>query len=329
MKKRGVGYGSMFYGLGYGFSRTDIASATLALNQDGSIIARSGEVEYGQGSDTVFCQIIAEELGVDYIAIKLITADTDVTPDSGPTSASRLTFVGGNAFIKVSRSLKKLLHGVAEEILGESDLVFREGMVFSRSDPEKSISFKKLAGEAYARGVPAVVTEWYNNTTHDVDPETGQGDAYATYCWATQMAEVEVDTETGKVEVLRIVAVTDVGKALNPLNCEAQIEGGVAQGLGYALEEEIKEEGGYVKTETLGEYMIPTSLDVPPIEVHLLEVAEPKGPYGAKGVGEPALIPTPPAVLNAVRDALGLRIHKLPANLENVYQLIHGEEAGN
>lgn len=328
MKKRGIGYGSMFYGLGYGFSRTDIAAVTLELNQDGSIIARSGEVEYGQGSDTVFCQIIAEELGVDYIAIKLITADTDVTPDSGPTSSSRLTFVGGNVFIKASRSLKKLLSGVAEEILGENDLVFREGMVFSRADPEKSISFKKLAGEAYTRGVPAVVTEWYNNTTQDVDSETGQGDAYSTYCWATQMAEVEVDTETGKVEVLRIVAVTDVGKAINPLNCEAQIEGGVAQGLGYALEEEIKEEGGYVKTKTLGDYMIPTSLDVPPIEVHLLEVAEPKGPYGAKGVGEPALIPTPPAILNAVRNALGLRIHKLPANLENVYHLIHGEEAG-
>ncbi len=329
MKKRGIGYGSMFYGLGYGFSRTDIASATLEISQDGSIIARSGEVDYGQGSDTVFCQIIAEELGVDYSAIKLITADTDVTPDSGPTSASRLTFVGGNAFIKTSRSLKKILNGVAEDILGASDLVFREGMVFSRSAPEKSISFKKLAGRAYARGVPAVVTEWYNNTTQDVDPETGQGDAYATYCWATQMAEVEVDTETGRVEVLRIVAVTDVGKALNPLNCEAQIEGGVVQGLGYALEEEIKEEGGYVKTGTLGEYMIPTSLDIPTIEVHLLEVTEPKGPYGAKGVGEPALIPTPPAVLNAVRDALGLRIHKLPANLENVYHLINGAEAGN
>ena len=125
------------------------------------------------------------------------------------------------------------------------------------------------------------------------------------------------------------ISVTDVGKALNPLNCEAQIEGGVVQGLGYALEEEIKEEGGYVKTGTLGEYMIPTSLDIPTIEVHLLEVTEPKGPYGAKGVGEPALIPTPPAVLNAVRDALGLRIHKLPANLENVYHLINGAEAGN
>ena len=142
MKKRGIGYGSMFYGLGYGFSRTDIASATLEISQDGSIIARSGEVDYGQGSDTVFCQIIAEELGVDYSAIKLITADTDVTPDSGPTSASRLTFVGGNAFIKTSRSLKKILNGVAEDILGASDLVFREGMVFSRSAPEKSISFK-------------------------------------------------------------------------------------------------------------------------------------------------------------------------------------------
>jgi CO/xanthine dehydrogenase Mo-binding subunit len=136
------------------------------------------------------------------------------------------------------------------------------------------------------------------------------------------MVEVEVDTETGKVEVLRILAAHDVGKAINPTNIEGQVEGGVAMGLGYALTEEIKEEGGHVKTRSLGEYMLPTSLDMPSIETHIIEEAAPEGPYGAKGVGEPALIPTAPAILNAIADALGVRVTDMPANLETLHRLI-------
>ncbi len=128
--------------------------------------------------------------------------------------------------------------------------------------------------------------------------------------------------ETGKVEVLKIISATDVGKAINPSNVEGQIEGGAVMGVGYALTEEIKVEGGYLKTKSLGEYMIPTSLDVPPIESHIIEVPVSKGPYGAKGVGEPALIPTTPAILNAIADALDIRVTELPANLENLYRLI-------
>jgi CO/xanthine dehydrogenase Mo-binding subunit len=328
VKKRGIGVGSMFYGLGYGFSRQDISSATIEVCEDGSVIVRSGEVDYGQGSDTILCQIAAEELGIRYDTIQIITADTFTTPNAGPTSASRVTYVTGMAMLKAARAMKKNLQSVAERILGHTDLLFGDEKVYSLSHPEKCISFKSLAKAAHLHGAPMVETAWHDITTQDVDPETAQGDAYSAYAYATQLAEVEVDTETGKVEVLRMISATDVGKAINPLNVEGQIEGGVAMGLGYALTEEIKQKGGYLKTRNLGEYMVPTSLDVPPIETHIVEVPLPSGPYGAKGVGEPALIPTAPAILNAIANALDIRVTDLPANLENLHRLIREKEKG-
>jgi CO/xanthine dehydrogenase Mo-binding subunit len=328
MKKRGLGVGCMFYGIGYGFSRQDISSATVEICEDGSVIVRSGEVDYGQGSDTIFCQIVAEELGLRYDEIQLITADTFTTPNAGPTSASRVTYVTGNAVLKAARAVKATMQSVAEDILGERDPTFSDGEI-SCASADKRISFQDLARACHLRGVQIVETAWHDITTKDVDPATGQGDAYATYAWASQLAEVEVDTETGKVEVLRIVAAHDVGKAINPSNIEAQIEGGVAQGLGFALTEEIVQEGGYLKTQSLGEYMIPTSLDVPSIESHIVEAPVSTGPYGAKGVGEPALIPTAPAILNAICDALDIQITDLPATMESIQQLIREKGKGS
>jgi len=325
MKKRGIGVGCMFYGIGYGFSRQDIAAATLEICEDGSVIVRSGEVDYGQGSDTIFCQIVSEELAIPYDSIQIITADTFTTPNAGPTSASRVTYVTGNAVMKAARAVKATMQSVAEEILGEKDLVFVDGEIRSEY-PGKSISFQKLAKECHLRGKQIVETAWHDITTKDVDPETGQGDAYSTYAYAAQLAEVEVDTETGEIQVLRILAAHDVGKAINPSNVEAQIEGGVVMGMGYALEEEIKMAGGFLKTASLGEYMLPTSMDVPVIEPYIVEVPVSKGPYGAKGVGEPALIPTAPAIINAVCNALDIRITELPANLERIQRLIREKD---
>lgn len=327
MKKRGFGVGAMIYAIGYGFSRQDIGSATIELCEDGSVILRSGEVEYGQGSDTMCCQIASEELGVPYDSIRLVTADTFAAPNSGPSSASRVTFVVGNAVLKAARALKETLRSVAEEMLGERDLVFEDGAVSSLSRPCRSIPFGELARAAHLRGRQIVETAWHDNTTEDVDPETGMGNAFAAYSYATHLAEVEVDTETGQVEVLRVVAACDVGKAINPAMVEGQIEGGVAMGLGYGLTEEIHEEDGYVTTRSLGDYMIPTSLDIPPITTHIVEEPASGGPYGAKGVGEPALIPTAPAVLNAIANALGVRVTELPASPERLRRLILEQEA--
>jgi CO/xanthine dehydrogenase Mo-binding subunit len=325
-RKRGIGIGSMFYGLGYGFSRQDIGAATVEICEDGSVIVRSGEVDYGQGSDTIFCQMVAEELGIRYNDIQIITADTFTTPNAGPTSASRVTYVTGNAVLRASRAIKETLRGVAESLLGEKDLVFADEEIHSESHPDKKIGFKKLSKECHNRGLQMVQTAWFDNTTKDVDHETGQGDAYSAYAYASQLAEVEVDTETGKVDVLRIVSATDAGKAINPSSVEGQIEGGAVMGIGYGLTEEIKVEKGYLKTGSLGEYMIPTSLDVPRIDPYIIEVPVSRGPYGAKGVGEPALIPTTPAILNAIADATGIRVTQLPANLENLHRLIREKE---
>jgi nicotinate dehydrogenase large molybdopterin subunit len=325
-KKRGIGIGSMFYGLGYGFSRQDVGAATVEICEDGSVIVRSGEVDYGQGSDTIFCQMVAEELGIRYDDIQIVTADTFTTPNAGPTSASRVTYVTGNAVLRASRAIKETLRNVAENLLGERDLVFVDEEIHSESHPDKKIGFKKLSKECHNRGLQMVQTAWYDNTTKDVDHETGQGDAYSAYAYASQLAELEVDTETGKVDVLRIVSATDAGKAINPSSVEGQIEGGAVMGIGYGLTEEIKVEKGYLKTESLGEYMIPTSLDVPRIDPHIIEVPVSRGPYGAKGVGEPALIPTTPAILNAIADAVGVRVTELPANLENLHRLIREKE---
>jgi len=322
MKKRGLGIGCMFYGIGYGFSRQDISAAEVEICEDGSVMVRSGEVDFGQGSDTIFCQIVAEELGLRYDTIRLITADTFMTPNAGPSSASRVTYVTGNAMLKAARTLKKTLQPVAEEILGEKDLVFLNEEIYSNGHPEKRMAFSRLAKEAHLRGLQIVVTAWHDITTADVNPETGQGDAYATYSYASQIAEVEVDTETGKVEVLRIVAAHDVGKAINPCNVEGQIEGGVVQGLGFAVMEEVVQEGGYLKTESLGEYTLPTSMDAPRIDSHIVEVPVSSGPYGAKGVGEPALIPTAPAILNAITNAVGVRVTETPATMETIRRLI-------
>jgi CO/xanthine dehydrogenase Mo-binding subunit len=322
MKKRGIGIGCMFYGIGYGFSRQDISSATVEICEDGSVIVRSGEVDFGQGSDTIFCQIVAEELGLRYDKIQLITADTFTTPNAGPTSASRVTYVTGNAMLKAARAVKSSLEPVAAEILRENDLVFVNEEIHSKAHPQKRMAFSELAKQCHLKGIQIVETAWHDITTKDVDKETGQGDAYATYSYASQLAEVEVDTETGKVEVLRLIAAHDVGKAINPSNVEAQIEGGVVQGLGFAITEKIKQEGGYLKTNSLGEYTIPTSMDVPAVESHIVEVPVSSGPYGAKGVGEPALIPTAPAILNAICNALNIRITDLPADPENLIRLI-------
>lgn len=327
-RKRGIGIGSMFYGLGYGFSRQDIGAATIEICEDGSVIVRSGEVDYGQGSDTIFCQMVAEELGIRYDDIQIVTADTFTTPNAGPTSASRVTYVTGNAVLRASRAIKETLRGVAEALLGERDLVFVDEEIHSEFHPDKKISFKKLTKECHNRGLQMVQTAWYDNTTKDVDHETGQGDAYSAYAYASQLAEVEVDTETGKVDVLRIVSATDAGKAINPSSVEGQIEGGAVMGIGYGLTEEIKVEKGYLKTGSLGEYMIPTSLDVPRIDPHIIEVPVSRGPYGAKGVGEPALIPTTPAILNAIADAVDVRVTELPANLENLHRLIREKKEG-
>jgi CO/xanthine dehydrogenase Mo-binding subunit len=314
--KKGTGVGSMWYGIG----NTGIANpstAQMEIDPDGEVRLFTGVADIGQGSDTVLLQIASEAIGVSLGEICLIRADTALTTDAGATSASRQTYISGNAILSAIKNLKQEAIKEASQLLNidEKDLFFEEGKVKSRTCLTTSIPIKEIAkrGRRILRGEGS-----FDPETTRLDPETGQGAPYATYAFATHLAEVEVDTETGKVKVNRVIACHDVGKAIHPQNVMGQIMGGVAMGTGFALMEE------YVPGEATSfvNYLIPTSKDVPEVIPIIVEDQEPTGPFGAKGVGEPALIPSAPAILNAIADAIGQRIYHLPANLERVLEAI-------
>ncbi len=313
--RRGKGLGAMMYGIG-NTGMQNPATAQVELSGDGAITLFSGAADIGQGSCTVLRQMAAEVLGLPPEEIKIISADTQKTTNAGATSASRQTYISGNAVVDACRQLAEVLLTEAAMILtaDRRSLVLEDGGVRSSQHPEKWVSFEKIADRAHRTGIPLKWQGYFDPETVPLDPETGQGAPYSTYAFACHMAEVEVDTLTGEVRVLKMVAAHDVGRAINPLSIRGQINSGVAMGIGFALMEE------YIpgKTESMKDYHIPSAADVPPIQAIIVEEPEPTGPFGAKGVGEPALIPTAPAVLNAVADALGVRIYDLPANLERV-----------
>ena len=328
-KKQGIGVGSMYYGIGYGFNRADIGSALIEMAEDGTTTIYSGACDMGQGVVTIVAQVAAEGLGINPGTVRVVAADTGSTPDSGPTSGSRSTFVQGVAVQKAAAELGEELLQMASEMLGRpvEELDARDGQVYGTGSPQPLVPVAKVAFEMHRLGRRCATLGWHDITTKDVDPETSQGDAYATYGWATQLAQVEVDTETGRVRVLKIVSATDAGKAINPVGVEGQIQGGAAMGLGQALYEQHVLDQGVPKTGSLAFYLVPTSMDVPEIECEIVEVADPNGPYGAKGVAEPATIPTTPAILNAIYDAVGVRITETPATPERVYFAIQEARA--
>jgi CO/xanthine dehydrogenase Mo-binding subunit len=262
-------------------------------------------------------QIASESLGVSLKEIRLIRADTATTTDAGATSASRQTYISGNAVLNSIKNLKEKAITETSRILGVEgkDLYFENGEIKHKSKPSLSIPMREVAKRC---GKVIRGEGHFDPETTRLDPKTGQGVPYATYAFATHLAEVEVDTETGKVKVNRVIASHDVGKAIHPKNVIGQIVGGVAMGTGFALMEE------FIPGETTSfvNYLIPTSRDIPEVIPVLVEDEEPTGPFGAKGVGEPALIPSAPAILNAIADAIGQRIYHLPANLERVLEAI-------
>lgn len=322
--KRGFGIGSMYYGIGYGFSRADIGSAEIEMAEDGTVTVYSGACDMGQGVVTVVTQVTAEELGVEPEKIRVVAADTGSTPDAGPTSGSRATFVQGVAVQRAAAELREEIVDMASRMLEcpRDNLRVHDGEVCAVDTGAPLISVARVANQLHFQGRRASTWGWHDNTTQDVDPETSQGDAYATYGWATQLAEVEVDTETGRVRVVKLVSATDAGRAINPLAVEGQIEGGAAMGLGYGLYEQHVLDRGVPLTTSLAFYLMPTAMDVPEIECEIVEVPDPKGPFGAKGVAEPATIPTTPAILNAIYDAIGIRITETPITPERVFRAI-------
>ncbi len=305
--RRGVGVACMWYGIG-NTSMSNPSEMTMGLAADGTITLYSGAVDIGQGSNTIMVQIAADALGVPAAAVRLVHGDTDRTRDAGKTSASRQTFVSGNAARLAGEALRRKLLALANagpDASIAADLTIRDGDRAARPD------LARLAPDA--NGDVLVGEGRFDPPTTALDAD-GRGVPYATYGFAAQLAEVEVDVELGTVRVTRILAAHDVGRAVNPTQVEGQIHGGIAQGLGLALMEEFLPG----RNENLHDYLIPTIGDIPPIETFLIEDPEPLGPYGAKGVGEPALIATAPAILGAIEHATGARITRVPATPDRV-----------
>ncbi|MDB5773398.1 MAG: aldehyde oxidase [Burkholderia sp.] len=308
--RRGLGIASMWYGIG----NTVIANPstmTASMRNNGRLFLYNGAQEIGQGTYTVMPQIFADAVGLPVALVDQVMGDTDLTEDAGKSSASRQTFVSGNAAKFAGEDLRRQL--LQRLGLGQRAKLRVEGKVLIgvENGVKKCIDLSDML--AAANGDIAVGRGYFNPPTVPLDAN-GQGVPYATYGFAAQVAEVEVDTELGTVKVIHIHAAHDVGRAINPTQVEGQVHGGVAQGLGMALMEE------YIsgRTDNLHDYVIPTAGDIPPITVHIIEDGEPLGPYGAKGVGEPALIATAPAILNAIHDAVGVRIKNIPATPDRV-----------
>ncbi|KYH33187.1 xanthine dehydrogenase family protein molybdopterin-binding subunit [Neomoorella mulderi] len=328
-KKRGIGMACFFYGTGYGNGFPDVSTATVEIHDDGTATVRTGAVDCGQGSSTVLAQIAAEELGVPYEWVTVITADTDTTPDAGTTAATRQTYASGNAVQMACREAREVLFEYTRTILGVNTiagLVAREGIIYVKGYPKKQITYPEAAARARLAGCRLVGQGTFVTHTTAVDRETGQGAPYWPYAFGTQIAEVEVDTETGQVRVLRFIAAHDVGRAVNRKGVEGQIEGGIAQGLGMALLEKVHLQHGRIVNNSFSTYLIPTTLDMPEVQPLIVETYEPTGPYGAKGVGEPATIPTVPAIINAIYNAVGVRITELPVTPEKILAALREKE---
>ena len=287
----------------------------VGINSEGTITLYNGAMDIGQGANTIMIQICAEALGLPASSFQFIMGDTDLTADAGKTSASRQAFVSGRASQLAGEHLRAQIIHLAE---AEEDVNLRlEGSTLWVQDKngEHSILLSDLLPRT--NGDVLVGEGTFDPPTTKLD-ENGQGSPYATYGFGAHIAEVEVDLKLGTTRVLRLAAAHDVGKTVNPTQVEGQIQGGVAQGLGMALMEE------YVQgvTENLHDYLIPTVGDMPDIEILLIEDPEPLGPFGAKGIGEHALIPTAPAILGGIRQATGVSIHRIPATPDRVLQAI-------
>lgn len=309
-RRRGVGLAGLWYGCG-NTSLPNPSTIRVGLRNDGRIVLFSGAVDIGQGANTVIAQICADAIGLPIEAMVFVNDDTDLTPDAGKTSASRQTFVSGKAAQLAGADLREKLLRFANVSDAARLALNEENLVASEGETAHRITLASL--EADHEGFVAVGEATFDPPTSPLD-ENGQGEPYAAFGYGAQMVELEVDEALGTIKLLKLTAVHDVGRAINPTLIEGQIEGGSAQGIGLALMEEFIPG----RSENLHDYLIPTMGDVPPVESVILEEPDAFGPYGAKGLGEHVLVATAPAILNAIRDATGAVIRDLPATPDRV-----------
>ena len=308
----------------------DTSEAWVGVEMDGTVVVRSGVTDIGAGQVSALGQIAVEVLGVTLDNVVIYNSDSAVTPLAGTTTATRALYMTGNAAKQAAEGLRARLAERAAQEFGvapdEIDMAFNE--VFVIDKPEKTMPLvelvRKCAAEGIHRSELAIFRAPFGNF---LDPETGQGQAHPDYAYGAHAVEVSVDVETGEVEVLKSVAAHDVGQCINPAAVEGQIQGGAQNGQGYALSEEMLYEEGRLVTPSFSEYLMPTAMDMPNVECIILESRSGVGPFGAKGIGEPAMTAVAPAIANAVADAIGVRVFEMPITPERVVTALQQRDA--
>lgn len=326
-KKRGRGMAAAWYGI----ARTaamDQAGAWAEIDDGGTAKIVTGVTEIGEGILTVLAQVAAEELGVKPENVMIGENDTSRCPEAAHAGATRQTYMIGNAVALACRQAKnKLFTQIAKEWnVDIQTLKAHDGEIWS-----EGTNYRIPMGEAIKickkkYGVVPVGGENYTSHHTGLHPEDGSGKPWQAYVFGGQVAEVEVDTATGEVQLLGIWACHDVGRAINPKGVEGQVEGGVVQAVGQALMENFELDNGKTSSGNLAKYILPTSLDVPKVKTKIVEDPDPLSPLGAKGIGEPAMVPTAPAIMNAIYDAVGVRIKSLPATPEKILSALREKQ---
>ena len=332
MKKTGRGMAAAFYPIGLS-GGGDPSQAMIKMKPDGTADLFLGSVEIGQGSKTVLAQIAAEELGIDYEQVNVLCPDTDTGPFCMGTFASRVTFIAGNAVIEAAKEVKQILFNVVSQTLGApaDGMEVAGGMIRVKGAPSTCISMADAVGMAtFQKSMLVVGRGCFMKAPTGVDEATGACEPCYTMSYAAAYAEVEVDTLTGVVDVKKLVSVNDIGQAINPALAEGQAEGGASMGLGAALMENRNPD--YPKMgqvpRSFCDYLIPTAIDMPELDVSFIETPSDGGPYGARAVGEMSSNAHAPAIVNAIYDAVGVRLTELPATPEKVLRAIVEKSAG-
>jgi 4-hydroxybenzoyl-CoA reductase alpha subunit len=322
---RGIGMACMIHTAG-GSKQAhglNFSSAIVKVQNDGAADVFSGAADLGQGSDTMIAQIVSEVLGISIFDVNVISADTDLTPPSLGARGSRQTFMEGNAVRLAAMDARDQIFKSASELLHADvkDLEIRDKEVRVKGESQKSISIYEIVNTLRG-GIPVIGKSHYVDSIATGVDSRGYGNFGPTYAFGCHVVEVEVDPQTGYIKVLNVVAAHDVGKLINPMLAAGQIEGGIAQGMGFALTEKLEwKEGEVVNPSFLG-YKIVNVLDMPSIKTFFIETNDPNGPFGAKGLAEPGMIPTAPAIANAIYDAIGVRIRSLPITPEKILRAI-------
>ena len=301
MNKKGVGYSTIFYGTGYGNGFPDESRAIAKIEESGIVKIYVEVSDVGSGGESVMWQIASQALNINKDLVKIINTSTNLMMDSGTAAASRQTYNTGNAVLSACKKLR-----------------YNINKVIDKNQKIETVLELKLLLQIMLEKNIAILEEGYFKANTSKINEDGQGNPYWPYTFCAQRVTVNVDTETGKIDILEIVAVNDGGKIINPTLAEGQVEGGCSMGIGYAIMEEVNLDKGKIKNSNFSNYIIPTSMDMPNIKTYFIEETESTGPYGAKEIGEPVMIPTASAILNAIYDAINIRFYELPVTCEKV-----------